>query len=253
MKLRILGAHAPYAPANKACNSYFLATPEAAVMLDCGNGSLAKLQNYYDFRALDALVITHYHPDHFHDYHCLRHAIANSIRVGSRRKGPLAVYAPALAAGGAWQEMQEWQGVFQMYPVEEYQQQPARIGDLSLRFQKNVHTVDCYAVSICRENHKLVYTSDTGWYEALLGLVSGADLLLCEASLLNCEEELATLKGHLTAGQTGTLAAQAAVKKLVLTHLWPETDPQLLSDQARENYAGEIIIAREGLLLEIGQ
>ncbi len=249
MKIRVLGAHAPYAPANKACNGFLAESPEVKIMLDCGNGSFAKLQNYLDFRALDALVVSHYHPDHFHDYHCIRHAIAGSIRDGSRKK-PLPVYAPG-EENEAWREMSQWQGVFQLMDLEDYRQNPVRIGDMTLQFQKNHHPVTCYAVSLCQGAKKVIYTSDTSWYDELAVFADQALLMLCEASLLDAEYLTAPAKGHLTAGQAGALASRAGVKKLILTHLWPELDHQILLAQAKENYPGEVCLAQEGQLYDL--
>lgn len=244
MKLRILGAYAPYAPADQACNGYLLEYNETRIMLDCGNGSFAHLQKYCDFRRLNALVITHYHPDHFHDYHCIRHAVAGSLKDYTRQK-PLFVYAPG--EGTPWQEMNEWEGVFKVDNLEKYLSAPLVIGELSLLFQENAHTVTSYAVSVSDGKKKIVYTSDTGWHDSLTGFAANADLLVCEASLPNAEFALAKEKGHLTAGQAGHLAAAAEVKHLVLSHLWPEMNQQLLLEEAREIYPGEITLARGGL------
>ncbi|MDX9872826.1 MAG: MBL fold metallo-hydrolase [Clostridia bacterium] len=244
MKLRVLGAHAPYAPHGGACNGYLLETGGMRIMLDCGNGSFAQLQQYCDFRLLDALIITHYHPDHFHDYHCIRHAIAGSIRDKSRFK-PLAVIAPA--EGAPYTEMCEWDGVFAMWPLAEYLQQPRPLGEVGLFFLENIHTVKSYGCSFTQENTKIVYTSDTSWHAGLVDFAYEADLLVCEASVLNKDKQQAVEKGHLTAGEAGYLASSARVKQLVLTHLWPQTDPRLLLKEARENFDGEITLAGSGL------
>jgi len=244
MKLRILGPFAPYAPVDRACNGYLVESGETRVMLDCGNGAFAKMQKYCDFRRLNALIITHYHPDHFHDYHCVRHAVAGSLRDGSRRE-PLLVFAPG--EGEPWVEMSEWQGVFELRAVEDYLGQFAGIGDISFYFQQNIHSVPSFAVSLSNGFNKIVYTSDTRWYERLADFAKEADILLCEASQLNADYEISMAKGHLTGGQAGYLAAQAGVKHLVLTHLWPEMDYRALAAEAADVFDGEITLAKEGL------
>lgn len=245
MRLRLLGPYAPYAPADQACNGYLLESAgNTQVMLECGNGSFAKLQKYCDFRRLSALIITHYHPDHYHDYHCIRHAVAGSIRDGSRQ-GPLPIFVPR--EGEPWTEMSEWQGVFALQALEDYLDQPAVVGDLSFHYQKNIHSVPAFAVSCSNGFKKFVYTSDTSWHEGLIEFARGADLLLCEASQLNADYQISMAKGHLTGGQAGHLAAEAGVKHLVLTHLWPELDFNLLIGEARESFKGEITLAKEGL------
>lgn len=244
MKLRILGSSAPYAPAGGACNGYLLEDKGLRIMLDCGNGSFANLQKYCDFRLLDALIITHYHPDHFHDYHCIRHAIAGSLREKTRQK-PLLVVASQ--EGGPWLEMQEWPEAFQLVPLEGYTGRKLQLGSLNFQFLETRHTVKSFALSVTDQNKKMVYTSDTSWYETLIDFASGADLLICESSTANAAAAVAKEKGHLTAGQAGYLAAQAAAKHLVLTHLWPDMDHTILVNEAQEVFDKDITLAKDGL------
>lgn len=244
MKLRILGSYAPYAPAGGACNGYLLEDNELRIMLDCGNGSFANLQKYCDFRMLDALIITHYHPDHFHDYHCIRHAISGSLREQTRQK-PLFVIASQ--EGQPWQEMQEWPDVFQLAPLEEWTGRILQLSGLNFHFLETRHTVKSFALSVTNQNKKLVYTGDTAWYETLIDFASAADLLVCESSTANAAAAVAKEKGHLTAGQAGYLAAQAGVKHLVLTHLWPDMDHKILIEEAREVFDKDITLAKDGL------
>ncbi|MFZ5752753.1 MAG: MBL fold metallo-hydrolase [Bacillota bacterium] len=249
LELTVLGCHAPYAPADGACNGYLLQAGGVNIMLDCGNGSFAVLQKHLDFRKLHALIISHYHPDHFHDYHCVRHAIGGSIRDGSRQN-PLLVYAPG-AETGPWNEMAKWQDEFILIPIEEYQRVPASLGDLVFHFQKNKHPKDCFSMNFIEGNAKFVYTSDTSWYGPLVEFAWGADFLLCEASLRNADMALSEEKGHLTAGQAGRLAAKAEVKHLMLTHLWPEFPPYVLLREAQSVFAGKVSLATTGLKISI--
>jgi ribonuclease Z len=59
---------------------------------------------------------------------------------------------------------------------------------------------------------------DTRPCQGAVDLARGVDLLVCEATFLESEAELARLAGHLTARQAGELAAEAGARRLVLTH-----------------------------------
>lgn len=250
MKLRVLGQYAPYAPGDGACSGYLLQTNTGYnIMIDCGNGSFANLQKYLDFRQLNYLIISHYHPDHFHDYHCIRHAIAGSLKDGTRKE-PLSVYAPQEGAE-IWQEMQKWQDIFKLYPLEELLNKSQDVGDVAVTVLKNTHAVPCYSLSFSDGIKKFVYTSDTGWFDKLIDFTLDADLLLCEASLKNEDIEQGESIGHLTAGQAGQLAHRARVKRLVLTHFWPEYYLKELYDQAKENYKKKVYLAQDGLLIRV--
>jgi ribonuclease Z len=66
---------------------------------------------------------------------------------------------------------------------------------------------------------KLAWVGDAAQSEGLLEYVAGADALVIEATYLDVEADMAVRFGHLTASQSATLAYQAGVKRLFLTHV----------------------------------
>ena len=73
-------------------------------------------------------------------------------------------------------------------------------------------------VRVRRPGQSLAVVMDTRPCQGAVDLARGVDLLVCEATFLESEAELAQLAGHLTARQAGELAAQAGARRLVLTH-----------------------------------
>jgi ribonuclease Z len=73
-------------------------------------------------------------------------------------------------------------------------------------------------VSEPRRGQVAAIVMDTAWCDGALELADGADLLVCEATFLSADEDLARRWGHLTARQAGRLAAIAGARRLVLTH-----------------------------------
>lgn len=69
------------------------------------------------------------------------------------------------------------------------------------------------------EGISLAMVGDTGETDSLIGYVSGADALTCEATYLSEEQELADNFSHLTARQAASLARDADVNQLFLTHI----------------------------------
>jgi ribonuclease BN (tRNA processing enzyme) len=55
-----------------------------------------------------------------------------------------------------------------------------------------------------------------------------------------------------TARQAGEHAAKASAGRLVLTHLWPGTDPSAARDAARQAYPADLRIAIPGTTIELG-
>ncbi len=65
---------------------------------------------------------------------------------------------------------------------------------------------------------KLVYIGDTGFHDDLLTICEGATCLICEATYLERNRDLADRYKHLTASQAATLAVNAHVSALVVNH-----------------------------------
>jgi ribonuclease BN (tRNA processing enzyme) len=89
VKLTVLGCDGSYAGAGGACTGYLVQGGGVNLWLDAGPGTLANLQRHVDLDAIDGIVLTHAHPDHWVDflpYH-------NVIRYIRKRSG-LPIWSP---------------------------------------------------------------------------------------------------------------------------------------------------------------
>jgi ribonuclease Z len=73
-------------------------------------------------------------------------------------------------------------------------------------------------VSVVRPGQRFAFVMDTRLCDAAFALAQDADLLVCEATFLSGDEQLAHDYGHLTAAQAARIAAEAGARRLVLTH-----------------------------------
>ncbi|MGZ4765127.1 MAG: ribonuclease Z [Ilumatobacteraceae bacterium] len=106
-------------------------------------------------------------------------------------------------------------------------------------------TVRLDDVSEPRAGQSFAFVMDTAWCDGALELADGADLLVCESTFLSTEQHLAAKYGHLTAREAGRLAAQAGVRRLVLTHFSRRyNDVQAFANEAREEF-GDVIVAND--------
>ncbi len=103
-----------------------------------------------------------------------------------------------------------------------------------------------------RRGRTVVVTGDTRPVAATAAAARGADLLVHEATFGDDEQERAEETFHSTAREAGRVAREAAVERLVLTHLSTryDQDPSPLVKQAREEWAATDV-AHDGLILEI--
>src|ERR687887_2918282 len=67
MRLTVLGKSPSWQDAEGACSGYLVEEGDSCLLVDCGNGVFGKLRRYRDYSAVDAVVISHLHADHFLD------------------------------------------------------------------------------------------------------------------------------------------------------------------------------------------
>ncbi|MEM0239893.1 MAG: ribonuclease Z [Candidatus Nezhaarchaeales archaeon] len=93
-----------------------------------------------------------------------------------------------------------------------------------------------------RRGLKIVYSGDTAPMREMIDISRDADLLIHEATFDDALQEMAINELHTTAGQAATIAREAGVKKLVLTHISPRyEDPTILFTQAKRIFDNTVI------------
>ena len=88
---------------------------------------------------------------------------------------------------------------------------------------------------------KLVHVGDTGRTDNLIEYCQGADTLVIEATYLKEEEEMAQQFAHLTASQAATLAKEAGVGHLILTHLSRRYRERDIYHEAQEIFPNTLV------------
>ncbi|MGI5876775.1 MAG: MBL fold metallo-hydrolase [Dethiobacteria bacterium] len=245
MKLTVLGSYGPYPAAGGACPGYLLEHEGYAVLLECGNGVISRLQQFIELSQLQAIVISHLHSDHCSDLFILRYALQFSRERGLLER-PLPIFAPPEPAGEYLRLPYK-----DLYAVETLAEgQTLQLGPFTFLFLETKHPVLCYAMAISIQGEKrLVYSADTEYFPLLADFARGATLFLCEANLL--EEDLQKgAANHLSAAQAATLAREAGVEALLLTHLHPSREPQLYLDEAGQVFEN-VGIAQEGVVYDL--
>lgn len=246
LELITLGSSASMPAAGDACSGYLVGSGDTRVLVDCGTGVIAELQKVIALDQLSAIVISHFHPDHFIDLIPLRYG----LRYGPTRATPPPVYLPP---GGIrylellGQGIRDSETYFSStYGLAEYD--PAlelTIGDLRFDFRRTTHDVPTYAMTVRAGSHTIAYTADTRESDDLHDFVAGADLLLCEATYPASLPDLPS-DNHLTGRQAGELAARAGVGHLVLTHFWPGIERSRFVEEASAAFSGPVSLAAPG-------
>lgn len=246
--MTVCGCWAPYPAVSGACSSYLVELEGEKILLDCGHGSFAKLQQHINFRQLSLAIVSHFHPDHYMDLSCLRHAIAGAIRDGSRGD-KLNVVVPDKPEQEYNKALKMADGL-NIITVEKLANRKMEYPGIEIFLHKTNHPLPTYATTIIANDKKMVYSADTGDFDELIEICKDADLLICEASLLEQDAHYGVDKGHLTAKGAARIAKAAGVKKLMLTHLWPEYDLSQLLTEAQAVFENSVM-ATEGMKLNL--
>lgn len=108
-------------------------------------------------------------------------------------------------------------------------------------------------VSAPRRGQRFAFVMDTRLCDGVHALADGADLLVIESTFLDEDAALAADHGHLTAGQAATVARDAGVRHLVLTHFSQRyPDPAPFTAQARRTgFQGELTVAHDLLRIPL--
>lgn len=231
LSVTVLGCSGSYPGPGGACSGYLVRGAGTTVWLDAGSGSMANLQHHVGLADVDAVVLTHEHPDHWSDLEGYRVACTYVLDHTG-----VPVYAPA---GLRERVSGDTEPAFAWHEVADGH--TAAVGGLQLRFSRTDHPPETLAVRIDGEGRSLAYSADTGPGWSLCALGPGIDLALVEATYLSPMEGTA---GHLSARQAGAMGRDAGVGRLVLTHVWPTVDPGASRAEAEPAYGRPVELAR---------
>lgn len=273
MRLVVVGCSGSFAGPDSAASCYLVEARDGAgrtwrVLLDLGSGALGPLQRVVDPADLDAVALSHLHPDHVADvsglYVYLKYHPGSDDVPGGRPgpdsgRGPMPVHGPdgtadriaagyGLEPGGSMSDqlvVHGWQSGL-----------PVQVGPLEIVPVPVRHPVPAFGLRITGPGEQdpgrrvvLAYTGDTDTCDGVDELAAGADALLCEAAFLEHRDGLRGI--HLTGRRAGEIAARARAGRLVLTHIPPWNDPADTLAEARSVYDGLIDMAATGVVITL--
>ena len=232
--LTVLGSDGSYPGPGGACSGYLLRTGGFTTWMDAGPGTMANLQTHISLASLDAVVVSHAHPDHWSDLEGLYVA----MRYFFERRG-VPVYAPEglrdLMTGENRDGTLDWRVTGDG--------ETAQVGPARWKWCRTDHPVETMAARVEAGGRVLGYSADTGPAWELKELGEGIHLALVEASLsLEAEGSLQ----HLSARQAGATAAGAGAERLVITHLAPPIDRAVARVEAEASFGGPVEVAEMG-------
>jgi ribonuclease BN (tRNA processing enzyme) len=247
MRLTVIGCSGSFPGPDGPASCYLVEADGFRVVVDLGNGAIGPLQRHCAIGDIDAVLLSHLHPDHCMDVLPLYVARTYDPTTTYDR---LPVYGPAGAGAHMSRAYgREETGLDAAFEFIDMVAGPTQIGPFTVTAARTAHPVETWAVRIEAGGRVFAYSADTGPGDQLLDLTAGADLFLCEASYREGDDNPPDL--HLTGREAGRLAEQARVERLVITHVPPWHDPEDAADDAQSSYDGLVVVARSGASYEI--
>ncbi|SIM52074.1 Ribonuclease BN, tRNA processing enzyme [Micromonospora cremea] len=246
MRLRVLGGCGAWPEARQACSGYLVEHDGFRLLVDLGYATVPRLLEHITADQVDAVYISHGHPDHCADLNPLLRARA----LRDDPPAPLPVYAlpGALDAVLALDRPGMLAAAYVLHEITVGSR--LDIGPFRAQTRLLPHWVPNAGVRLAAGDGVLAYTGDTGPSPDVVELARDADLLLAEATYV--DEVPEDSRRYLSsARQVGRQAADAGVRHLLLTHLWPGTDPAAARAAAGDRYDGEIGVANADLVRDL--
>jgi ribonuclease BN (tRNA processing enzyme) len=218
MLLTVLGCAGSIPGPESPSSGYLVRAADTTVVLDLGNGTLGALQRYLDPFHLDAVILSHLHPDH-----CADVSAMTVYRRYHPHPPPQCDALPLYGPTGVDERL-----------VAAYAPSAAEVE----------HSCEAYALRISYAGSTLVYSGDTGPCRQLVELATGADVLLAEASWPDRPDNPRGV--HLSGREAGEAAAAAGVHRLLITHVPPWTDAEQVLSEAKVAFDGPTELVRPG-------
>jgi len=219
MRLTVVGCGTAQPQPDTPASGLLVESGDTRLLLDCGQGVIARLSRRIDPRHLSAVVVGHLHADHYVDLVGLRYLFPWAGRSPRR----LPVHLPP----GGQVRMTELASAVSERPaffddafaVADFD--PAAklaVGELRVRFIRGQHYVPAWGVEVTDPaGRRIVYAGDTGPNALTVEAARRADLFVCEATL-DCADDDDEVRGHLTIDEAIDMAEAAQVERALIVH-----------------------------------
>jgi ribonuclease BN (tRNA processing enzyme) len=219
VKLVVVGC-SPAWPNPGGAQSGYLVEGSGRVLLDCGPGVLPRLREQEPWPQLDAIVITHFHLDHWGDL--VPWTFGSMFGPGRDVPAPQLWLPP-----GGKEELERFgiklgfAGMFDAFELREYVEGRAFEADgLTITPVRVPHyQLQTFGLRVSDGSSMLAYSGDSAPSPQLVDVGRDADLFLCEATLKESKEGGADgLRGHLSAEEAIAAFEESGARRLVIIH-----------------------------------
>jgi ribonuclease BN (tRNA processing enzyme) len=246
--LTVIGAGPAYTDRPGSAGAcYLLQAQGEAMVLDIGQGAFPGLVRRVEPSRLQAIVISHLHPDHFIDLVPLRHYLRfqrqppERVRVLAPRALPDRLDGLHGTAGWSTASLD----------ISPIGVGLVKLGPFTLEAARVTHDSDSYGYRVAlADGPGLVYSGDCAVADDLRPLIRPGDTLLCEVSF--GPGPVPPDSNHLDGPMVGALAAASRPARVLLTHLQMGFDRDATVASVQAGFDGPVELVDPGFEAEIG-
>lgn len=242
MRVQVVGSSGTFPAPGRPASGYVISQGGVRVWCDAGPGTFMSLP--FESELIDALVVSHRHPDHCADLMAAYHAWTHGLEP----RDPVPLYAPQTVWDRLVAFLEKEPPCFDFNPA--LAGDSFRIGEMTIDFVEMNHSVPTIGSRWEANNRSLFYTADTGPAGSWRDAATGVDVLLSEASYQGPVENK-TFSHHLTAGEAGSIARELGAGRLVLTHIPPYLDPSVSVAEAELEFDRPVQLAVPGASFDV--
>lgn len=256
MKVTILGTGTFFVNSKRSGPSYLLEADGKKILIDCGPGTLLRLSEI-SLRPedLDYIFISHFHADHTSDLFALQMNLRiDDFYTEIKHKTPI-IFGPE----GIEEFTKKLSYIYELPAFDDYSkieyikyQESIKIGNISVKTFMVTHSAfgqhaKAYALRFEADNKIFTFSGDCIKCKGLENACKNADLFICDTSYSKGKGNIA----HMDSIDVGEIAQKSRVKRMVLSHLYPQTENVDLIAEVKEKYFGEIVKGQDLMMLEI--
>ncbi|WP_181871663.1 MBL fold metallo-hydrolase [Sphaerisporangium album] len=241
MSLTVLGCQTPYPKPDQPCSGYLLRMGPSIVWVDAGPGTFAELQRHVGLADIDAIWISHLHPDHCADLLSAWNAFVNTPSLSR----------PVVFGPPGWVERVDAMlgqdgAVGSVFITQEVCDGDAlRIGSVDVSAWQVEHSVPAFGLRAQYRDRVFAYSADSGPCPQLADLARSAHVLVIEAGADTPQPH------HCTPEEAGDVATASQVSRVILTHVSPGVAPEHALWRLQTRFAGSADLGRSGLTVPV--
>ncbi|MCB0283869.1 MAG: MBL fold metallo-hydrolase [Calditrichae bacterium] len=247
MKVTILGSGTILSDIKRNPSGYVLEHDNKSALLDCGPGILHQLDKLkMNVCDLDCLFISHFHLDHCSDVFALlmRRYLSDPVSNETFKIfGPTGLnewYMKIAGTQGAWLNDRQPKMI-------EFSSQVIYWHELEISVCRNGHTENSISYLLKDGNKKFFYSSDTDFNTDIIAFAAYSDIAVLECSYPDENPK----PGHLTPSKLAKIVDLAAIKKTIVTHIYPENDTKDLIQRIKTLSMSDIEIGFDFMQIDL--